>query len=98
MLVRQVSMGHDNIGKSPQKCYSCTDEGMVEKMACYRRGHVTEECMLQKRACCRRGHVTEECMLQKRAWYSRGHGTEEGMVQKRACIVTTRWIYKCTYI
>ena len=38
MLARQVSMGHDNTGKSPQK-------------QLYRRGHGTEEGMVKKRAC-----------------------------------------------
>ena len=31
---RHVSLGHDNTGKSAQKCYSCTEEGMVQKRAC----------------------------------------------------------------
>ena len=34
ILVKQVSMGHNNTGKSPHKCYSCTEEGMVQKRAC----------------------------------------------------------------
>ena len=33
MLARQVSTGHDYIGKSAQKCYICREEGMVQKRA-----------------------------------------------------------------
>ena len=34
MHVRPVSLGRNNTGKSAQKCYSCTEEGMVQKRAC----------------------------------------------------------------
>ena len=34
MLGRHITIRHGNISKSPQKCYICTEEGMVQKRAC----------------------------------------------------------------